>query len=300
VLSRLAESYFWMGRYIERAEGTTRLLVEFHQLLVQERGMQRHSSSHAFLRGIGVDVDAPDLSGLVTVVYGTNDAPTSIVGSLDAARRNARSIRDSLPADFFEALNKVHMKCQSAPDPHFPGALLREVLEGLAGVRGVFDWVAPRDEALAFFTLGSYLERLDLVARMLDMRLDDGWPEQGPATMLRAVGGLGFYLRRHMRMTAAHVRLFLATDPMFPRSLLHSALGAESALRDIAAETSTRPEKVTQSVGLLASQLAYADVDLADDLVSDLVRQAMRAVESTSSAVRDQFFRPVGSIVWSH
>lgn len=301
MLSRLAESFFWMGRYIERAEGTTRLLVEVHQLLVQDNGPEQQRGIECVLRGLGFENAGPaDLVSMVSTIYGSAEVPGSIMGSLDFARSNARSVRDALPADFFEVLNKAHMKAMVVPDPHFPGASLREVLEGLAVVHGVFDWVSPRDEAHSFYELGCYVERIDMVGRLLNMRLESGWPEQGPATLLRSVAGLSTYLRRHVRMTADSVRAFLLLDGMFPRSILRSVIEAEASIREIADHTSTRAEPVLRAIGLLRGQLEYAGDDMSDEAIDRLVSQALRAVESTSSAVRDNFFRPVGSIVWSH
>jgi uncharacterized alpha-E superfamily protein len=139
-----------------------------------------------------------------------------------------------------------------------------------------------------------------MVGRLLNMRIESGWPEQGPATMLRSVAGLSTYLRRHVRMTADPVREFLLMDSVFPRSILRSVVAAESFLREIALHTSTRVEPVLQSMGLLRGQLEYAGDDLTDEAIDELVALSLRAVESTSAAVRDNYFRPVGSIVWSH
>ncbi len=301
MLSRLAESFFWMGRYIERAEGTTRLLVEVHQLLVQEHDSDQARGVAIVLNGLGLETEGRrDLAGLVASMYGSPKNPTSVLGSLESARNNARSVRDALPPDFFEVLNKAYISAQAMPDVHYPGAILRDVLERLAVVSGVLDWVAPRDEALAFFELGRYLERIDSVGRLLNMRFDLGWPEQGPATMLRSVGGLSTYLRNQVRMNSTSVRVFLLTDQVFPRSLLRSASGAEVALRTIGAHTVTRVEPVMQSAGLLRSQLEYAGPEISESSVQSLIDQSLRAVESTSLALRDHFFRPLGSIVWSH
>jgi uncharacterized alpha-E superfamily protein len=290
-----------MGRYIERAEGTTRLLVELHQLLLQETGDEQQKGVMILMRGLGLEVeDVTTLPSLVRAVYGSAEMPNSILGSLDAARNNARSVRDALPPDFFEVLNKAHMRVQIQPDPHFPGAMLRDVLESLAVVHGVFDWVAPRDEAYYFFELGCYLERIDLASRLLNMRFDQGWPEQGPATMLRSVGGLSTYLRGHVRMSGQAVRRFLLTDTAFPRSVMRSSIGAETALREIGSLNATRVESVVQSVGLLRSQLEYTGHNANETMIESLISQSLKAVEATSAAVRDNFFRPVGSIVWSH
>jgi uncharacterized alpha-E superfamily protein len=295
-----------MGRYIERAEGTARLLLEFHQLLVQERGSDLNQGATVFLQNLGVDDVAGavgDLPTLVSTVYGNiadgAAAPTSIVGALESARANARSIRDALPADFFEVLNRANDVCHVAPDLHSPGAHLREVLGALAIVHGTYDWIATRDESYNFYEVGSSLERLDLVSRLLNMRMERTWVEQGPATMLRSVGALSAYLRRHERLTGALARSFLATEASFPRSLRATSASCRTALSSIALGTRVRAEPLVNGVGLLETYLSYWDPSQGDDEISQLVNRALMAVESTSEAVRDTFFRPVGTIVWS-
>ncbi len=301
MLSRLAESYFWMGRYLERAEGTTRLLIEHHQLIVQEHRNDPARGCDLLTERFGLTEKATTPAELVLVVYGSAESPSTIVGALTAARNNARSIRDSIPADFFETLNKAYLRTASErPDPRSPGGTLRGFLESLAGVQGVFDWIAPRDEARSFFNLGMSLERLDIVSRMLNMHVERMWPDQGPATMLRAVGGLSTFLRGHVPLTADRVRAFLVTDSVFPRSLLHSAVRSEEAIKEIAMATSTRVDELVQSIGLLRSELTYSSATIDDARVEHLVGQSIRAVANTSVGTRNQFFRPVGSIVWSH
>ena len=300
MLSRLAESYFWMGRYLERAEGTTRLLVEYHQLMVHEHRNDPALGCDLLTERLGLTETALTPAELVRVVYGTPDSPSTILGSLTAARNNARSIRDSVPADFFEALNKAYLRTEfERPDPRSPGAVLRGFLEGLAVIQGVFDWIAPRDEARSFYNLGMSLERLDIVARMINMRLEREWPQQGPPTMLRAVGGLSTFLRGRVPLTADRVRAFLVTDSVFPRSLLHSAIRSEESIREIALATSSRVDELVQSVGMLRSELTYASASIDDVVVERLVGRAIRCVAITSSGARQQFFHPVGSIVWS-
>lgn len=301
MLSRLAESFFWMGRYIERAEGTTRLVLEMHQLLVGESADDQRRGTELVLHGLGFpDRASLGLIDLVSVVYGSPDDPSSIHGSLEYARTNARSVRDALPADVFEVLNKMYLRASRRPNPFFPGSDLRDVVEGLTVVHGTFDWVSPRDEAYSFYELGGYLERIDQVARLLDMRIERGWPEQGLATVLRAVGGLNTYLRRHERMNEESLREFLLFDPTFPRSILRSVIDAETSLRDIARFTSSRVEPVLRGIGVLRSQLEFGTDLTSVSTTDEFVERARRAVEFTSRAIQENYFRPLGSIVWSH
>ena len=290
-----------MGRYIERAEGTTRLVLEMHQLLVGESADDQRRGTELVLHGLGFpDRASLGLIDLVSVVYGSPDDPSSIHGSLEYARTNARSVRDALPADVFEVLNKVYLRASRRPNPFFPGSDLRDVVEGLTVVHGTFDWVSPRDEAYSFYELGGYLERIDQVARLLDMRIERGWPEQGLATVLRAVGGLNTYLRRHERMNEDSLREFLLFDPTFPRSILRSVIDAETSLRDIARFTSSRVEPVLRGIGVLRSQLEFGTDLTSVSTTDEFVERARRAVEFTSRAIQENYFRPLGSIVWSH
>lgn len=290
-----------MGRYIERAEGTTRLVLEMHQLLVGESADDQRRGTELVLHGLGFpDRASLGLIDLVSVVYGSPDDPSSIHGSLEYARTNARSVRDALPADVFEVLNKMYLRASRRPNPFFPGSDLRDVVEGLTVVHGTFDWVSPRDEAYSFYELGGYLERIDQVARLLDMRIERGWPEQGLATVLRAVGGLNTYLRRHERMNEESLREFLLFDPTFPRSILRSVIDAETSLRDIARFTSSRVEPVLRGIGVLRSQLEFGTDLTSVSTTDEFVERARRAVEFTSRAIQENYFRPLGSIVWSH
>jgi len=91
MMSRLAESFFWLGRNVERAGGTARLLVETHQLLVEDSGPQQADGIALLLHGLGFGTGAASsLPELVALVYGNSAVSGSVVGSLDAARANAR------------------------------------------------------------------------------------------------------------------------------------------------------------------------------------------------------------------
>lgn len=301
MLSRLAESFFWMGRYLERCESTTRLLVEHHQLMVQEQQVTATQGSEVLLSALALDGHANDAASLVGVVFGSETEPSTILGSLAAARNNARSIRDAIPGDFFEALNKSYIEIiDHHPHPQFPGSDLRNHIERLAVISGVFEWVAPRDESFHFLQLGRSLERLDLTARLLTTRYEHWWPEQGPATMLRAVGGFNTFLRGRVPMTGDRVRAFLTIDETFPRSLVSSAQSAENSMRELSSLLGLRHDDVLRDIGLLRSQLEYSSTAITDQFVDEVVLAAMNAVSSTSGKVRDRFFRPVGTIVWSH
>lgn len=300
MLSRIAESYFWIGRYLERAEGTARMLAEHHQLMVEERSVPEDLAAAILLDGLSLPHSGVvDAGQLVSAVVGDSSDPATIVGAITMGRENARAVRESLSADVFEAFNAAHLAGVRGPVVvTSPGYALYRVVERLAVVVGQVDWTVPRDEGYLFFTLGRALERLDMMSRILAVRHDQLWPEGGPVATLRATAALNVFLRTQHPITGDEVRRFLLLDPRFPRSMRMSAGTAEAAVRGLAEFGATDDGDLLREVGLLRSQLEYAVAPTPDE-VDHLIEAGQQATARASDAVTAAFFRPVGTIVWS-
>jgi uncharacterized alpha-E superfamily protein len=301
MLSRLAESFFWLGRYIERAEATARLLSEHHQLLIEDRSVPEALAARILLEALSLPTeDATTAQAMVKRVVGNDDDPSTIAGAVSSARANARAVRDSLSQDTFEALNSAHIALsRGIAFTSSPGVALHRVLERLLVVNGVVDWTMPRDQAYHFMVLGRELERIDLVGRLLDIRHDEWWPASGPAAVLRAAGALSPFLRTGKQMNSAEVRQYLVLDPAFPRSMRSCAADAENAVRGLQALGASDSSQLLREVGMLRSELEYARITTPDDV--DLHVETTRAAAVRAhEEVRRAFFRQHGTIVWSH
>ena len=297
MLSRLAESSFWLGRYLERAEGMSRLLIEFHQLLIQDNRTHVKRGSALISHGLGLEGEPKTARELVGLAYGEPLNPGTLLGSIHSARSNARLIRDILPSDFYQAMNHV-----SAATDEFslaaPGRSLRVILDRLAVVNGIFEWLAPEDESAHFLTLGRSLERMDLMSRLLSLKLENEWRDQGPATTLRSVGALNTYLRERVPLTSNGVRKFLVESDTFPRSIAECAKRADIELREVAAMTQLRVDDILRPIGMLESQIKYLNND--SDELERIISGTTSAVAQTTDGIGLRFFRPVGSIIWSN
>ncbi len=309
MLSRIAEAMFWIGRYVERAEATTRLLVEHHQLLVEDTRLDPGVGVEAMLRPLslmpesseGNDTLALTPASLVTLVVGDSADPTTILGSVAAARENARTIRETLPGDMFERLNATHLRLHAGISTVIPGIPLRGLLEELAVVMGIIQWQMPRDEGLVFLRLGQALERLDMNSRLLDMDHEALWPQAGAATTLRAAGGFNTFLRTQRTMNGEQVRGFLLLDPTFPRSTLQVAISAERAVRQLASYgTPLQTSALLRTVGILRAELEFASVNPTPADLAQLDERAREAAFVASDEVGNAYFRQAGTIVWSH
>ncbi|MHB8794066.1 MAG: alpha-E domain-containing protein [Candidatus Nanopelagicales bacterium] len=301
MLSRIAESFFWLGRYVERAEATARLLAEHHQLLVEDRSVPDAIGCRALLEALSMPVDGVGSPvELVRVVVGHEADPSTIAGAVSAARTNARAIRDSLSQDTFEALNSAHLAlARGMAFTASPGVALHRVLERLLVVNGIVDWTMPRDEAYHFMVLGRELERIDMVGRLMAIRHDQLWPSSGPAATLRAAAALSPFLRTGRPIAALSVRTFLVLDPAFPRSMRVCAADAEEAVRGLYRSGVSDSGQLLREVGMLRSELEYASLPTPQD-IEKFVGQARSAAVRAGDEVYGAFFRPHGTIVWSH
>jgi len=301
MLSRIAESFFWLGRYLERAEATARMLAEHHQLLVEDQSVSDDVACAVLLDALSLPPESiAHGHDLVRAVVGSEFLPSTVVGAVSAARDNARAIRDSLSGDIFEALNSAHLDLSRGLALRgSPGVALYKVLERLLVVNGVIDWTMPRDEAYRFMGIGKQIERIDMIGRLLAVRHDQLWPTAGPLATLRAAGALSAFLRTGAPLNGEEVRNFLVLDATFPRSMRSCAADAEEAVRFLDRLGVGEGGAILREVGMLRSSLEYATNPTADN-VDRLASEARLAAVRASDEVNRAFFRQHGTIIWSH
>jgi uncharacterized alpha-E superfamily protein len=302
VLSRLAESFYWIGRYLERAEATSRLLAEHYHLTVEDRSVPDDIASAVVLDALSLPHDVVTTpTELVRSLLGDIANPSTVIGSVAAARENARSVRDALSGDVFEALNGAHLTLtRGLTAAASPGASMFRVLERLMVVNGAIEWTMPRDEGHFFLSLGRALERIDMTSRLLDIRHDLVWPDTGPVAALRSAAGLSAFLRTGEAPTGDMVREFLVLDQNFPRSMLHSAQRAEAAVRGLQMLGGVDDGELVREVGLMRSRLEFAGGSHDPAIIDQLVHDTQLSGVSTAAAVAAAYFRQAGTIVWSH
>lgn len=300
MLSRIAESFFWIGRYLERAHATARMVAEHHQLMVEEAPLDEAAACAMLLEALSLEDDAQS-SSLVATVLGDATRASTVAGAIAAARANALAVRDVLSVEVFEALNAAHLavvRGLGLARVDSPGVALHRVVERLLVVHGVIAWAMPRDEAYHFLVLGRSLERIDMTARLLAVQHDAVWPESGPIAALRSAAAHSAYLRQ-AAPDGDGVREFLVLDPNFPRSMRRSAVEAEDAVRSIMALGAGGGTELLREVGMLRSSLEFAVHPTPED-VDRLAEQARLAAMSASDIADATFFRQSGTIVWSH
>ncbi|MEE2935329.1 MAG: alpha-E domain-containing protein [Planctomycetota bacterium] len=251
MLSRVAESIYWMSRQVERAENLARFLEVTHNLIldqpenlvdVWEPLVQVTADNEIFQQRYG----EPTAETVTQFLAFDAEYSNSMLSSLRDARENARGVRESLSSEAFEQFNDFyHFVFEAAQKP-----VLESPTEFFDAVRriaiqwtGVLDSTMPRDLGWHFANVGRLIERADKTSRILDVKYFNLLPrvdDVGTAiddlqwsALLLAISGFEAYRRKHHLISIDKVVEFFLFNESFPRSILFCVTGAEDSLNKI-------------------------------------------------------------------
>ncbi len=303
MLSRIAEALFWIGRYVERSDGTARILDVHLQLLLEDPWVDEDTACRALLSVMGTTADSETVlrpDDVVDMLALDRTHVASIAHSIAAARENARRAREIISTDLWETLNETNARMPGRIMPGKTHPFFRWVRDRSALAFGVVDSSTSRDEAWHFFSLGRAIERADMTARLLATRslTDAGGPSW--TTLLRSCGGYEAHLRSHRAMpTATSAVEFLLIDRLFPRSVLASILRAEECLRGIDPATAYgNPGVAHQVLGRVRSELEFRPIAETVRRLTDCMEDVQEGVSVVSDAIRDRYFPSIAMPVW--
>jgi uncharacterized alpha-E superfamily protein len=306
VLSRLAESLFWIGRYIERAEDTARLLDVHVHLLLEDVPADPEETCRDLLAVMGVPVpeSGVDIRTVTELLAFDPDTPASVVSSLTAARENARGARDTISGEMFHCLNRTYHAVaaeQRTAQLLGPGSFFTFVKQRGAELHGLADSTMSRDEGWLFLVLGRSLERVDMTARLLATGIVDASPSSALVTLLRSCGAHEAYLRTyHGPVDAARVAEFLMLDRLFPRSVFCALREAERCLAELQPLVGRAgvADDARRALGRARTDIEYRRVDeLLDDLPVRLTI-LQNAVAVAAEGVAKRYFRSASAVSW--
>jgi len=304
VLSRIAESLFWIGRYIERSDGTARILDVHLQLLLEDPWIEEDLACRALLSVMGSEVPADQSltrEDILNILAVDRSEPASIAYSLGAARENARRAREVVSTELWECLNTTRARMPRKVSSDKVHEFFGWVRERSALAVGIIESATSRDEAWQFFTLGRSLERADMTARLLSTRsLTEA---SGPSwtTILRSVGAYEAYLRTYRGVPSArNAAEFLLLDRLFPRSILFSVTRAENCMREIEPRSDRAgvSDQALRLLGQIRSELEYRPIaEILEDLTSHM-DSVQLATSAASEAIRQRYFPTNAAPSW--
>jgi len=175
MLSRVADSLYWMARYIERAEHTSRLIaVKLESMIEQSRDDAIASWMRVAIALSGEEfAKHADAFAITQALAFERTNPSSLLSSLHLARDNARQVREQLSTEVWENLNRLYLCLQPVTMDsiwvHQPARVFREALEDFQALEGVTYSTLSHGEGWHFLDLGRHSERAQLIGRLLDI-----------------------------------------------------------------------------------------------------------------------------------
>ncbi|MEX1075810.1 MAG: alpha-E domain-containing protein [Pirellulales bacterium] len=299
MLSRVAESVYWMNRQIERAENVARS-VETALDLALEGTISHGRLWNALVCAFGDEADfwerhaAADQASVISFLAFDPANANSISSCLHAARENARTVRDMISSPMWEEINKVHLYVQSAAQRYggwlHPREFLEELKRSSQLITGVADATMSHGEGWHFGRLGRLVERADKTSRVLDVEhyfkpaagtihtnsdaaasaakngvvageLPGADAVQWSA-VLESASALEMYRKQYGAVSRRNVAEFLVFDRFFPRAMHFCLIKAEESLLAITGGSKgayTNPAE--QQLGRLRAKLDYGAID---------------------------------------
>ena len=304
MLSRVADSLYWLSRYLERAEHTARL-AGVHLSLIPEQPPEINKGRwQRVLASLGLeDLEsaAQGTSSVLDMICYNPASRSSVVHSIMAARFNARQVREEISSEMWEQLNRLyHQVIGATPDISSDAdhlVFLDQVKEGAQLFMGMTDSTMTHGEGWRFIEFGRYLERAQNVARLLEthfvsFKADINQDEEEPDALsypewiglLKSATAFEAYCK--VNTPAVSPRLvadFLVLSDKFPHSVRFSLDRVHDALTSIAENSpSRRSQSVLRVAGRQRAMLSYSHID---ELLGQGLELPLAAIREDGAAV---------------
>ena len=316
MLSRTANDLYWMSRHMERAENTARMLdVTYRMALLPYRVMEPGESwaepwaLPLIINGLVTQYYerystlSPEQVLRFMVLDATN--PSSIYCSLQSARENARSQRGAITSEMWESLNETWLQMRRQG---YEAIISRGVSDYFDSVkaashlfRGVTFGTMLRDEAYSFIRLGTFLERADNTARILDVKYHTLLPSAADVggavdyyqwgSLLRSVGAFEAYRKIYRDLiTPFRVAEMLILREDVPRSLHHGMNAIYEILQALSGDKRLEPERLA---GEIHAQLHYGRAEQIFEVgLHEYLMQYLDKIDALNAEINKHFLAP--------
>lgn len=315
MLSRVADSLYWMSRYLERAEHTTRLLDVNLNLMLDENSTGTEHRWRRVLQALGNPKGVEWKGDPYALTWGltfNTENRASIVSCIIAARENSRNVREQISTEQWHRLNSLYLQVTR---PEFqsvmhaeallskmeqPAEFLQSVMEAVHQFQGVTDSTMSHGEGWQFIQVGRYIERATATAMLLQAYHEDLWehPERTSERneylewmgLLRSATAFEAYCKVYTAdLTPDKIMEFLLLDEEFPHSLRFSIDSLQSALDKIQRESGkNRAEPLRRLAGRLQASLNYSSVD---EVLSQDVIGYLRGIQTECREIHETIFQ---------
>lgn len=277
MLSRVAQSLYWMSRYLERVEHTARIIDVDLVLMLDQVPAEPRLRWGRLLRSLQISLPDEVLyepQRLVEMLMFDRDTPNSIIAMLGRARDNARHVRNQLSTEMWEQVNQLYLEVNGATSADIwsgqTHALFRSIKEGVQLFHGITEATLRRDEGWHFMRVGRFLERAEGTTALLGAYFyeSDGTEVEGRAyldlvSLLKSRTAFEAYCQVYTAdLQPERIAAFLLLSMEFPHSVRFAAQQVQLALQTMSDPTHARNSaQLYRVAGRLWATLEYAQVE---------------------------------------
>jgi uncharacterized alpha-E superfamily protein len=312
MLSRVANSIYWLNRYIERAENVARFIdANYHMALDipnnasdQWMPLINTTGDHELFKKQNKSANRENT--IEFLVFDRNN-PNSIYSCVRAARENARSVREYISSEMWEQINTFYLMINAAAKDvsmDLPHKFFVDVMTASHTFSGITDATMNHGEGWHFGRLGRMLERADKTSRILDVKyfillpsvdyIGSYYDNLLWGALLRSASAFEMYRKRHGRISPKKIVEFLLLDPHFPRAVHYSIITAVISMKNITGSAhGTFANSAEQQLGRLLSDFNFASLDeLLEQGLHEYLDQTQTRLNSVGAAIHEVFFSP--------
>jgi uncharacterized alpha-E superfamily protein len=310
MLSRVADSLYWMSRYLERAEHTTRLLDVNLNLMLDESAASAEKRWQRVLQALGRPKDIQwtgEPYALTQALTFDTTNKASILFCIIAARENSRHVREQISTEQWHRLNSLYLQVtrpemqleMQAAGMARPSEFLQSVMEAVHQFQGVTDSTMNHGEGWHFIQVGRYIERASATALLLEAYHADLWehPERvGDGNeyldwmgLLRSATAFEAYCKVYTAdLTPDRIFEFLLLNEEFPHSVRFSIDSVQCALEKIQGDSGkSRAANLQRLSGKLKASLSYSSIE---EILSQDVVGYLRSIQAQCRAIHETIY----------
>jgi len=312
MLSRVANSMYWLNRYIERAENVARFIdANYHMTLdipdianAQWQPLINTTGDHELFKKLYGE--ATRENAIEFLVFDRNN-PNSIFSCVRAARENARSVREYISSEMWEQINTFYLMINNAAKEvsmDLPHQFFVDIMTASHAFIGITESTMNHGEGWHFGRMGRMLERADKTSRLLDVKyfillpsvdyIGSSYDNILWGALLRSASAFEMYRKRHGRIDPKKIVDFLLLDANFPRAVHYCIVTAMISMNNITGSPrGAFTNKAEQSLGRLLSEFNFASLDeIFENGLHEYLDSTQTRINSVGAAIQRDFFRP--------
>lgn len=307
MLSRIAQSCYWVGHLVERADYSARLLdVHYHNLLQSHPSESQRVSRHiAQVMGVDPSEEFNNVEEAMYYIGFNQNFPGSIVTSIQNLAINAKAIQDTIPTELFEVIYATNKALNEKIENNVNSvhSLYTWIRNRTMMIHGVIDESLVRDDSYHFLNIGRCIERIDMTARMVNIRCAMSHDSSAWITMLRSCGAFEGFMRVSGDLSDTNSIIeFLLRNTNFPRSILSSASNALSSVQQLTDDpvqndfSNERDPKFI--LGRFCAEIEFTSIEnVANNLDEELYKLGKAAI-AISNSISSTYFQTSNAINW--